>query len=117
MIKLVIFLSAVLAISCKKEKSEPSLRGVWIEKTLRLDTLDIGNPLASDPQSIYLRSQQSFTCYFYRTKPDSILIQQFGSFGAFSSYYFNFDNSNQFTISNFFQRPALPAILQFERLQ
>ncbi len=115
--KLAIILITALIISCKKEQAEPSLRGVWVEKTLRQDTLDIGNPLASDPQSIYLKSQQSFTGYFYRTKPDSILIQRFGSFGAFSAYHFNFDNSKQFTISNFFQRPALPAIIQFEKLQ
>jgi len=115
--KMVVFLFAVLVISCKKESTEGSFQGIWVEKTLRLDTLEFNPLVSSSFQSIYLRSQQSYIGYTYQVKTDSILLKSFGSSGGFNPYYFNFNNSKNFTISNFFQRPALPATIQFEKIE
>ena len=115
--KMVIFLFAVLIISCRKENAEGSFQGIWVEKTLRLDTLEFNPLISSSHQSVYLRSQQSYIGYSYQIKTDSILLKSFGSSGGFNSYYFNFNNSKIFTISNFFQSPALSAMIQFEKIE
>ena len=118
--KLAIFLFAALIIYCKKDKLKDiptALTGLWVEKTLRLDTMEFNSFLASSTQSIYFRSQQSFKGYHYQIKTDSILLLSFGSSSGFNSYYFNFNNSNNFTVSNFFQRSALPATVQFEKIK
>ncbi len=117
MSKMVIFLFAVLIISCRKENAESSFQGIWVEKTLRLDTLEFNPLISSSFQSIYLRSQQSHIGYNYQIKSDSIFLKTFGSSGGFNSYYFNIDNSKKITISNFYQRPALPATIQFEKIE
>ena len=115
--KLVFFLFAALIISCRKENTEGSFEGIWVEKTLRLDTLEFNPLISSSHQSVYLRSQQSRIGYNYQVKTDSILLKSFVSSGGFNSYYFNFNSSKKFTINNFFQRPALPATIQFEKIE
>ena len=115
--KMVFFLFAVLIISCRKENAEGSFQGIWVEKTLRLDTLEFNPLISSSHQSVYLRSQQSHIGYHYQVKTDSILLKSFGSSGGFNPYYFNFNNSKKFTINNFFQRPALPVMIQFEKIE
>jgi hypothetical protein len=115
--KIVVFLFAVLIISCRKESGEGSFRGIWVEKTLRLDTLEFNPAVSSSLQSVYLSSPQTHIGYSYQIKTDSILLKSFASPGGFNSYYFNFNNSKKFTINNFFQRPALPATIQFEKIE
>ena len=120
--KLIIFLFIILIISCGKNKSSDALTnpenltGLWVEKTLRLDTMEFNSFLASSTQSIYFRSQQNFKGYHYQIKADSILLLSFGSSTGFVPYYFNFNNPKQFIISNFFQRPGLPATIQFQKI-
>ncbi|MBC7875492.1 MAG: hypothetical protein H7Y01_15935 [Ferruginibacter sp.] len=117
--KLAIFLLTVLLISCKKDESEDFSHGdVWVEKTLRLDTIEFNSLLASSFNSMYFRSLQYMNGYNYQVKTDSILLRSFASSSlVFNPYYFNHNSSNQFTISNFFQRASLPAIVQFEKIK
>ena len=114
--KLAIFLFAVLLISCSKDESGIPFKGIWVEKTQRLDTMEFGSLYMSCLECFYLRSQQLNTGYNFKIKTDTILLERFGSSGGLSAYYFKENNTNQFTISNFFQRPTLPAMVQFEKI-
>jgi hypothetical protein len=117
--KLAILWLTILTISCKKDKSEDVLQGdVWVEKTLRLDTIEFNNPLSSSFNSMYFASAQYRNAYTYQVKTDSILLKSFTSSSMlFNAYYFSQNSSTQFTISNFFQRTSLPAIVQFEKIK
>ena len=114
--KLIVFLSLVLIISCGKDESYDPIRGVWVEKTLRLDTILFNSVLSSSHQSVYVTSGQTFTGYNYQIKTDTILLKSFGGSSGFSAYYFRFSSVRQFAISNFFQNPSLPATIQFIRI-
>ena len=120
--KLIISLFIILIISCEKNNSPDaftvatSLTGVWVEKTLRLDTMEFNSLLASSHQSVYYKSQQNFKGYTYRLNTDSILLQSFDFSSGSVSCYFNFNNLKQFVISKFFQRSSLPATVQFQKI-
>lgn len=117
-LSLILFFAA-----CKKSgTSSSTLQGIWIEKTQRLDTIDFDNLVFSTSTSpvFYLRSQPNGynSLYNYSFKTDSILLRSFySSYSGFYAYYFEQNNSSLFTISNFYHKPSLPAILQFERIR
>jgi len=115
--KLFILILIVLIVSCRKNASEFLFKGIWVEKTLQLDTIEFNPSYSSSTQSIYLSSQQTHLGYNYQVKTDSILLKSFGSAGGFSPYYFFVNSSHQFTISNFYQRSSLPPTIQFEKIK
>lgn len=114
---LAVFLLGLLFFTCKKDAAENSFSGIWVEKSMRQDTVEFNPIYASSTQSVYYRAQSSPTGYFYQVKTDSILLKGFGSSGPFNPYYFNFNGTKEFTISNFFMRPGLPAIVRFEKIK
>ena len=117
--QLVVSILLSLVISCKKDADEDSFKGVWVEKTMRLDTVEFNSILSSTHQSLYLRSQSPVISmgYNYQVKTDSLLLKSFPSPGPFVSYYFNFNSSKEFTISNFFMRPGLSSVVRFEKMK
>ena len=115
--KLLPFLLAALVIACKKDAAVDPFHGVWVEKTMRQDTVEFNPIYASSHQTLYFRAQSNPTAYFYQVKTDSILLKGFGSSGSFNPYYFNFNGTKEFTIGNFFMRPGLPAIVRFEKIK
>jgi len=117
-LSLILFFAA-----CKKSGTSPNaLQGIWIEKTQRMDTINFDNLVfsTSTPPVFDLRSQPNGynSLYSYSFKTDSILLRSFNSsYSGFYAYYFKQNNSAMFSISNFYHKPSLPALLQFERIR
>jgi len=117
--KLTIFLSAVLVIACNKDKSASSLHGTWVEKTMRLDTLDFGDNafLFSDHKIFYLRSNPYWDMYRYNIDGDTIRLNSMNSsYGGLFPYSFKINSTVSFTIGKFYNRAGLPATLEFVKI-
>src|SRR5215471_18608685 len=112
----ILFFSMFLLIvaSCRKVKTTRDIDGVWVEKTLRLDTIDFN--LTFFDSSFMLRPQPYGGIFDYRLQPgNSIGLRNIiSAYSGFSSYYFKQDNSSEFSIGKFYNRPGLPATLQFQ---
>lgn len=134
------FLFTILVfIACKKQNNNNSaFAGVWVETSLRLDTLDFdfGNkadwggqyPVVDFNTNIYTDtvlnpnfpvSHSTVYSYFFINNMSSI---QMRSMLSSSSYFgeFNFSLSGdkrKFTIDKFYNRRALPAVIEFERIK
>jgi len=118
--KLLLFLIPLFAISaCKKETASENLVGLWIETTMRLDTIDFDNGrLYSSTPSFDFRSQPYRSLYNYSLQTDSIRLRSiFSSYSGFYSYFYRREESRRFTIDNFYNRPGLPARIRFERIR
>lgn len=121
---LVFFLFPILVASCKKE-AESSLRGVWIEKSLRLDTLEFDNANFKLRSSAYwdLSQNPNFpinhsAIYRYQLDNDSIRLNSFySSYSGLFAYKFKLNSSTDLIIGKFYSRTSLPAILEFEKIQ
>jgi len=117
--KLLLFILPLFIITaCKKETTSDSLEGLWIETTLRLDTIDFdGGSFGSTP-AFDLRSQPYRSLYNYSLRTDSIRLRSFfSSYSRFYSYFFRREDSRRFTIGNFYNRPGLPTRIRFERIR
>jgi len=119
--KFLLFIFPLFVITaCKKETTSDNLQGLWIETTLRLDTIDFENLAfsTSDPPTFDFRSQPYRSLYNYSLRTDSILLRSFfSSYSGFYSYYFRREDARRFMIANFYNRPGLPARIRFERLR
>ena len=113
--KLAIFLSAALVIACNKDKSESSLHGAWVEKTMRLDTMDFSNSfLFSDYKTFYL---SYWGPYRYTLDGDTIRLNNMNSsYSGLFPYSFKINSTVNFTIGKFYNRPGLPATLEFVKI-
>src|SRR5258707_15478648 len=122
--KLLIFLLPVLVASCKKD-SKGTLEGVWIEKTLRSDTLEFDNSNFKLKSASYWDLAQNPTypinhsaIYRYEIGTDTIKLNSFySSYSGLFAYKFKFNSPTDFIIGKFYSRTALPAILEFEKIR
>jgi hypothetical protein len=125
-------------IACKKQKNSNtvSFEGIWVETSLRLDTFDFRNgfgsieqyPTAKFSTNIYIDtvlnpnypvSHSTFYSYYFTDNMKSIQLR---SMLSSSSYFGEFKFSlsgdkRKFTIDKFYNRRALPAIIEFERIK
>ena len=135
----VITASLVLLVSCRKHTNShhsvnpKSLQGVWIEKTLRLDTLDFDeSKLTFGDSTVFLKSKvlwdysisttypvQVSSIYSYYISGDSIYLYNFvSSCLCYGNYWFKMNNDQSaFQIARFYRRNSLPDIIEFERMK
>ncbi len=127
------FLYLTLASSCKKDTPNNPLNGIWVEKTLRLDTIDftINNLIDATEQSFEFKSKPfidssistihpiyNSTIYNYKLEPNAIaLLPLTSSSMIYKTVDFNMAaNKETFTIGKFYIRTALPNIIEFVKL-
>ncbi len=136
---LFLILSFCFFVSCQKQKTAPkSFPGVWVETTLRLDTLDFeyGNLIDWGGIGLVLNfrtntyqdtvlnsnfpvSHSGSYVYYFTNDNKTINLRNFISsstnFGALS-FTLSFD-LKKFTIDKFYNRRALPAVIEFVRIK
>jgi hypothetical protein len=133
-------LTGVLFFSCNKNKDEARIAfsGVWVETTLRKDTLDFEADKLIDRGSGY-----AMIVFNSNTYTDTVLNPNYPvNHSTLYNYYFSdgmnkiymkdilSSNSNfpvynfilaanklRFTIDKFYMRRSLPAIIEFERIK
>ncbi len=120
--------------ACKKSKTELLIFGVWVEKSLRLDTLDfnIQNRVdATEPTVNFLSGPYIDTVlnpnfpvshaslYSYKFLNDTLQLRSYlSSLGRFQSYPVTFyADGKTFSIGKFYNRRALPQIIEFEKIR
>jgi len=112
---------AIMAIACKKDQAvTDDLRGVWVETSQLIDTIDFENTITFSEPVFDLRSQQRTfnSLYYYRIAGDSIRLRSlFSSFSGFYSYTYRRESATIFSIRNFYNRPSLPNTLRFRRVR
>jgi hypothetical protein len=127
--KWLIFLLPVLIASCKKDNASGPMQGIWVEKNLRLDTVEFNNVFTGS--SFKLRSAAYWdlsqnptypinhsSIYHYEIYQDTIKLNSINSsYSGLFAYKFNLNTSSSFIIGKFYSRTALPAILEFERIR
>lgn len=130
--KLLLFILVAGACSCSKSSSSIELKGRWIEKSQRLDTIDFEPPFAGafDQKKGFLLKSRPYmditlnptypinpsSIFSYYTQGDSMYIyNSLMSAMIYRPYVFS-ANANSFTIGKFYLRNSLPAQLEFERL-
>ena len=114
--KWLIFLLPVLIASCKKDSSSGPMQGVWVEKNFRLDTIEFNNSFTGS--SFKLRSVPYWDLYRYEIYPDTIKLNSLSSsYSGLFAYKFKLNTPSSFTIGKFYSRTALPAMLEFEKIQ
>lgn len=138
---LFVFLAAGLFITaCRKSKNEqgPGITGVWVESTLRLDTLDFdmqhlmdlssGYSLAgfqtnsySDPvlnPNYPVNHSTHYDYYFNHSKDQLSMRSMLSSSTAFQTYNFSMSAGGQrFSIDKFYLRRSLPPTIEFVRIR
>jgi hypothetical protein len=124
-----------LVISCKKSTTDSGniLNGVWVEKTLRLDTIDftINNLVDATTPSFEFKSNPFIdssistihpiyngTIYYYKLEPNAIeLLPMTSSSLVYRTVGFTIaNNKNEFTIGKFYIRSSLPDTIGFIKL-
>lgn len=128
----IIFLT--LIFGCKKSKKNQLIFGVYVEKTLRIDTLDfdIQNRIDSDEPTVDFLSKpyndtvqnpifpvNHASMYHYNLIGDSLQLRSFFSSSTwFQHYKISFSaDKQQFTVGKFYNRRALPANIEFVRIR
>ena len=121
-----------LIASCSKDTNPPSpVQGVWIEKTLRLDTLDFDKLSSSTDYFTTYFGSKSFidtslnpiintTFFYYYLKTDSIYLRNFFSSSlSFQPYKFQISSDQKsLLITKFYTRTGLTlSILEFDRIK
>lgn len=124
-------------ISCKKDynKTSKRLSGVWVEASLRVDTLDFNYmdliDRGGDNPSVAFKSRPSTdvsinpdypvnhsSWYDYYFKDNKIFMRStYSSSSFFGEYDFLMEtNQQEFSIKRFYGRKSLPETIRFERL-
>jgi hypothetical protein len=122
----------ITLMACKKTKTtEPILEGLWVEKSLRLDTLNFSYNNLFGP-AMYLRSApytdtvlnpmypvNHSGIYSYLLSGDSLKLRNFASSSSLlPTYKFSFvAGGNAFTVGKFYNRRELPAVIEFQKIQ
>jgi hypothetical protein len=130
----------VFFFSCNKNKheGESSFKGVWVETTLRLDTLNFETNKLIDRGSGYsmvafnsntyidtvlnpnypINHSTSYDYYFDDTMNKIYMRDILSSYNGFPIHRFTLAADKlRFTISKFYLRRSLPAIIEFERIR
>lgn len=122
------------AAACKKSTIEQPIYGVWVEKSLRLDTLDfdIQNRMdAAEPTFNFLSKPYSDTVlnpsypvshasmYNYALVGDTLQVRNFLSSSTwYQRYRISFSaDGKTFNIGKFYNRRALSATIEFEKIR
>ena len=134
---LLLCLVASLTFSCKKDKAaSPDFKGIWVETSLRLDTIDVINVPSGEDwngnhyftlrsgayaapalSNFYLQPHSLPFAYYFGN--DSIRIHNaFSATLNYPSYNFKWGTDYKtFTVGRFYLRNVLPASLVFERIK
>jgi hypothetical protein len=129
----------LLICSCTKKSTTPkAFKGVWVETTLRLDTLDFevnnlvdngsGYAIADFKTNTYIDTvlnpnypvnHSSGYHYYFAADDNKIYLRSlFSSFNGFYEFAFSLlPNQQRFTINKFYLRRALPAVIEFVRIK
>ncbi len=120
--------------ACKKSKTEQLIFGVWVENSLRLDTLDfdIQNRIdATEPTVNFLSKPYNDTVlnpnfpvvhasmYNYSLTGDTLQLRSyFSSSTWFQHYHIAFSaDRKMLSVAKFYNRRALPQIIEFEKIR
>lgn len=144
---LLLFTLLALAIACKKDGKEAnffadskSSRGIWVEKSLRLDTLDFDSgpkleAIYANSSSVVFKSKAYidtavnpdylinhsaiYSYYFADTSVNTIYMRSMLSSSSFYTKYSFVVSADRksFTIQRFYGRNTLPGLIEFERVQ
>lgn len=129
-----------LTASCKKNKGSNTsgLQGVWVETTLRLDTLDFEINNLIDNSSGYAAvnfktntyndtvlnpnypvNHSSFYHYYLDSRQTVMNLKSaYSSYSGFFTYKFALQaNGKQFSIDKFYLRRSLPSTIEFIRIK
>ncbi len=125
-----------VTIACKKTGSNlPSFEGLWIEKSLRLDSIDFKNEFSSSDNNKFdfnLKSQpykdtsqnpdypiNHSALYSYYLEGNYIFLYNFlSSSSVYNKYDFELSaDRKSFTVKRFYSRNNLPGLIEFERLK
>lgn len=122
-------------MSCKKNLSKVLPQGVWVEKSLKFDTLifdnkfelrDEGKFSFTQKSKPYMDATQNPTYpinhsgfYSYYFEGEYINLRSFlSSSTRYNKYDFNISTDGKsFSIGRFYSRNQLPAILEFEKVE
>lgn len=147
LMNIIMFSMLVLAVACKKDKTEPEYRGfdvmgpyagVWVETSMKKDTINFNTPktmleqLPWRPPSnagVFVMGSETFKAgdgsnkspggvFAYYQKNDSLFIYNYYVSSNYSSYSFKVNPAeNTFTIGRFYDRPGLHDELTFYRIR
>ncbi len=128
------FLIGIIFWSCKKKKVINGYpNGIYVEETLRLDTMDFTINTFIDATSLWFNFKQPINLtlppyptlgnnnglYEFQIKNNNTidLRSMLSSNSNFQNYYFNWQNNNSFfEMDKFYIRPNLPNKLKFIKL-
>jgi len=129
---------AFFQVGCTKNTTKSSmLAGIWVEQSLRLDTLDFDKTPNFTTNSDSIGTVQfrckpftditinpSFpvnnsTFYNYYVKDDSLFLRNFlSSYSGFYGFKYTMSNSEEsFSVARFYNRNTLPATITFTRIR
>jgi hypothetical protein len=125
--------------SCKKEMQKSEIfSGVWVESSLRLDTLDFESAnlidYAGENDPVFFQTNtysdpvlnpsfpvnhSSLYDYYFNKGMDRIYLRSFlSSSSAHNSYRIQLsDDQKRFTAEKFYPRRALPDVIEFVRIR
>jgi hypothetical protein len=129
-----------LCCACKKDAvpftSVFGLKGMWVEKSLRLDTVDLknipsgtdfngrpylrlGSAAYNDPTASLFYRQHHSNFFSYYLEEDAInLLSGFSSSLIYTKFEFAWGpDRKSFTIKRFYNRKELPDTIVFERIK
>lgn len=126
---LVLCLVAVASCSKKNENTEV-LSGVWVESSLRHDTIRFDAENWSDNERIFDFRSKPFVesvgssdtvrlsnMYRFKLTTDSVsMIYLYSSSMLYHNFAFTMKTPTQFTIGRFYNRKSLPVQLEFVRI-
>jgi hypothetical protein len=133
-------LMLVFFFSCNKNKHDgiSAFKGVWVETKFRLDTLDFEYDYRIDRGSSYpivafnsntymdtvlnpnypINHSTSYDYYFNDTMNKIYMRDILSSYNGFPIHSFTLaEDKLRFTISKFYLRRSLPAIIEFEKIK
>jgi hypothetical protein len=126
-----------LLVGCSKHTNNPvsqKLQGIWVEKTLRLDTIDFNTPKSIFGDSTVFFNSKGYwdysvsttypvitsAIYDYYISKDSIYLHNYLSscWKCYAKYWFKINNNQtNFQIGKFYRRSSLSDILEFEKIK
>jgi hypothetical protein len=136
-----LFLTAFICffVSCTKQKGKPiAFQGVWVESSLRLDTLDFEygtlidwggeNSVVEFRTNTYVDTvlnpnypvnhYSTYAYYFTNNKTKINLRSSYSSSTYFGEYTFTLSSDlKTFTIGKFYNRRILPTVIEFVRIK
>ncbi len=130
MLKIFLITGLVISISliaCKKESASDNMKGNWVERSQRLDTIEFVSFPDTKERLLNLKSVKGTNglpkyaggYYSMKIEQDSVILQWSVSSSISNKYYyFKFNNDKaSFLIGNFYKHDIGDSILRFEKLK